>query len=167
MKSITFVFPANGKNPTFAVCRFYMKVSTFAFVINMWIVFDFIANLLNDSRKNKDNQLQADVCRRTRCLTSNEKIEGFQKTSTTIHVKARLFPWRYSWLLIECRTKTTGWGGGGTLIYTRYGLCRCTVFKQFTPVQPDPKASLTFLTSKLFGSVVHVIIRETARRVST
>ena len=29
------------KNPTFAVCRFYVKVSSFAFGVNVWIIFDF------------------------------------------------------------------------------------------------------------------------------
>ena len=68
-----FVFPANGKNSTFALCRFpflgeiewfqicHEHVNYFRF---------FLVNLFNDSRKSKDNQLQGTVCRRMRWLIS-------------------------------------------------------------------------------------------------
>ena len=55
---ITFVFPANGKNPTFAVCRFYVKVSNFTFVVNLLIP------LCLESCKSLKRNVQ-EVCKKT------------------------------------------------------------------------------------------------------
>ena len=63
-----FVFPANGKNPTCAsaVCRFYVKVNSLICVrrehVN-YFQFFWLIYLSILGKVNKDNQLQADVCR--------------------------------------------------------------------------------------------------------
>ena len=67
LNDMMFVFPAKAKIPLLppAIC-WNVKVSSFAFVMNVWIIFGFsFVGFFNDSRKSmfKKDQLQADVCR--------------------------------------------------------------------------------------------------------
>ena len=126
--STTSVFPANGKNHTFAFCRFYMKVSSFAFVVNVWTLrlFWWIYLTIGGKVKRINCKLMFAVCRRTCCLISllscsimqcsyRVRVEPWklhllhtynrQSLNASIYKKSTCFPYsvKLSLLYLSCR----------------------------------------------------------------
>ena len=111
------MFSANGKNRTFAICHFYVKVSSFAFVVTCELLLIFFwMDLFNDSRNSKENQLQADVC----CKMWNFYLPDLMSSFTVkpfdqpINLGSRL-----TILFLPCQEKERAWGRGYPFLWAQ------------------------------------------------
>ena len=119
--SITFVFPANGKNPNLlsAVCCFYVTASNFVVAVNVWIIFGFfwwIYLTIGGKVKRINCKLTFAICRWTWWLISLFALKGSASGKPSkffsIYCYVYLTPlkkhhnWSFNiWLLgIFCRT---------------------------------------------------------------